>query len=82
MVTKDFMKAVLGGKKALLKMNQVKFCNPPAFYEIGVYDDGVLVGVSEDECQESIIVLYFMAKSISATLEVTLVRLGQELYNV
>ena len=36
MVTKDFMKSVLGGKKALMKMNQVKFCNPPAFDEIGV----------------------------------------------
>lgn len=50
--------------------------NGEAFYEIGVYDDGVLVGVSEDECQESIIVLYFMATSISATLKVTKVRLG------
>ena len=50
--------------------------NGEAFYEIGVYDDGVLVGVSEDECQESIIVLYFMATPISATLQVTKVRLG------
>ena len=35
-ITKDHMKDVLSGKKSFLKMNQVKFCNPPAFDEIGV----------------------------------------------
>ena len=36
MVTKDHLKAVLQGKKKLLKMHQVKFVNPPFFSEIGV----------------------------------------------
>ena len=35
-VTKDHLKNVLSGKKSLLKMKQVNFCNPPAFDEIGV----------------------------------------------
>ena len=34
--TKDLLKAVLAGKKKLLKMKDVNFCNPPAFDEIGV----------------------------------------------
>ena len=36
MVTKDFLKAVLSGKKRLLKMSKVNFCNPPAYDEISV----------------------------------------------
>ena len=36
MVTKDFMKDVLQGKKKLLKMHQVKFINAPLFDEIAV----------------------------------------------
>jgi hypothetical protein len=36
MFTKDHFKAVLAGKKKLLKMSAVKFCNPPAYDEIGV----------------------------------------------
>ena len=36
MVTKDHLKAVLQGKKKFLKMNAVRFCNPPAYDEIGV----------------------------------------------
>ena len=35
-VTKDHLKAVLGGKKKFLKMTKVRFCNPPAYDEIGV----------------------------------------------
>lgn len=35
-ITKDHMKAVLAGQKKFLKMNEVKFCNPPAYDEIGV----------------------------------------------
>ena len=35
-VTKDHLKDVLAGKKSLLKMKDVNFCNPPAFDEIGV----------------------------------------------
>ncbi len=41
-VTKDFLKEVLTGKKKLLKMNDVKFINPPLFDEIAVknlYED-------------------------------------------
>ena len=36
MVTKDFLKMVLREEKDLLKMDEVRFCNPPAFDEIGV----------------------------------------------
>jgi len=36
MVTKDYLKAVLQGKKKFLKMTEVRFCNPPAYDEIGV----------------------------------------------
>ena len=36
MVTKDFLKDVLRKKKALLKMKDVRFCNPPLYDEIGV----------------------------------------------
>ena len=36
----------------------------------------------EEECLESIMVLYYMAKSIEADIEVTLVRWGREEYNV
>ena len=36
MITKDYMKSVLSGAKGFLKMKDVKFCNPPAYDEIGV----------------------------------------------
>jgi len=36
MVTKDFLKEVLQGRKAFLRMDEVKMCNPPAYDEIGV----------------------------------------------
>jgi|AACY02.9.fsa_nt_gi hypothetical protein len=42
MITKDFMKDVLQGKKKLMKMSEVRFINPPLFDEIAVkhlYDD-------------------------------------------
>ena len=35
-VTKDYLKDVLQGRKKLLKMSEVSFCNPPAYDEIGV----------------------------------------------
>ena len=35
-VTKDHLRDVLSGKKSLLKIKDVNFCNPPAFDEIGV----------------------------------------------
>ena len=36
MITKDHLKMVLQGRKKLIKMKDVRFCNPPAFDEIGV----------------------------------------------
>ena len=36
MVTKDFLKEVLQGKKSLMKMHEVRFINPPLFDEIAV----------------------------------------------
>ena len=36
MVTREFLKDVLQGKKKLLKMDEVKFINPPLFDEIAV----------------------------------------------
>ena len=44
MVTKDFLKDVLQGKKKLLKMSEVNFINAPLFDEISVrnlYNDVV-----------------------------------------
>ena len=44
MVTKDFLKDVLQGKKKLLRMSEVRFINPPLFDEIAVkrlYEDVV-----------------------------------------
>ena len=36
MVTSDFLKQVLANKKKLLKMNDVRVCNPPKYDEISV----------------------------------------------
>ena len=36
MITKDHLKDVLQEKKAFLKISEVRFCNAPAFDEIGV----------------------------------------------
>ena len=36
MVTKDHLKAVLSENKKFLKMERVRFCNPPLYDEIGV----------------------------------------------
>ena len=36
MVTKGYLKSVLKEDKDFLKMEEVKFCNVPAFDEIGV----------------------------------------------
>ena len=36
MVTKDYLKEVLQGRKKMLKMNEVRFINPPLFDEIAV----------------------------------------------
>ena len=51
MVTKDFLKDVLQGRKKLYRMSEVRFCNPPLYDEIGVkalYDKVVkLEGMSK-----------------------------------
>ena len=47
-----------------------------------MHDDGELIGVEYDECAQSILVIFHMAKSLGATAEVTLVRLGWVGYNV
>ena len=39
-----------------------------AYYEIGVYDNGDLIGITEEQCIESIMVLYYMARSIEAEI--------------
>lgn len=53
-----------------------------AFYEVGVHDDGDLMGVSIEQIVETMMVLFHMASTLNATLEVVLVRLGYEGYNV
>ena len=53
-----------------------------AFYEIGVHDDGDLVGITQEECGHSILALYHMSNKLGATLEVLQVRLGSYGYNV
>ena len=47
-----------------------------------MHDDGELIGVEYDECAQSILVLYHMAKSLAASIEITKVRLGWVGYNV
>lgn len=42
-----------------------------ALYEIGVSDDGTLVGLPEDEMEESILTLRVMAASLGCVVEVT-----------
>lgn len=53
-----------------------------AFYEVGVHDNGEMIGIDFDECFETILVLYHMSKQLNATLEVMLVRLGTVGYSV
>ena len=53
-----------------------------AFYELGVHDNGELVGIEVEECCHSILALFHMSKNLGAKLEVTKVRLGQEWYSV
>ena len=47
-----------------------------------MHDNGELIGITYEECECSLLVLFHMAKSIKAEIEVTLVRLGIEGYNV
>ena len=36
MITTDFLKQILRGDKQLLKMSEVRYCNPPRYDEISV----------------------------------------------
>ena len=53
-----------------------------AFYEIGVHDNGQVVGIEQEEIFETMLVLFHIATQLEATLEVCLVRLGPEGYSV
>jgi len=39
-----------------------------AFYEIGVHDNGERIGISYEECAETLLVLFHMAQSLEAEL--------------
>jgi len=52
-----------------------------AYYEIGVHDNGELIGIDMSECCHSILALFHMSKTLGAKLIVTKVRLGQLLYS-
>lgn len=47
-----------------------------AFYQIGVEDNGVVTGISDEEIFETLIVLFYMANSLGATLKMQKVRIG------
>ena len=53
-----------------------------AYYEIGVHDNGQLVGIEQEEVFETMLVLFHIAAQLEATLEVCEVRLGPEGYSV
>ena len=45
-----------------------------AFYEIGVHDNGKLVGIEREQVFETMLYLFHMAQELSATLSINLVR--------
>lgn len=49
-----------------------------AFYEVGVHDNGQVIGIEQEEIFETMLVLFHIATEIEATLEVCQVRLGPE----
>lgn len=53
-----------------------------AFYEIGVHDNGELIGIEYEEVVYTMVALFHMASMLEAELEVMKVRLGWEGYNV
>lgn len=53
-----------------------------AFYEVGVHDNGELIGISYEDCAETVLVLFHISNVLQAKLEVLLVRLGIEGYSV
>ena len=53
-----------------------------AYYEIGVHDNGEMIGIEYEDAVNTILVLFYMAGTIEAKLEIELVRIGFEGYNV
>jgi hypothetical protein len=53
-----------------------------AYYEIGVHDNGELIGIEYEEAVYTMLALFHMSKILEAELEVMLVRLGSYGYNV
>jgi len=53
-----------------------------AYYEIGVHDNGELIGIEYEEAVYTMLALFHMSKMLEAELEVMLVRLGSYGYNV
>ena len=53
-----------------------------AYYEIGVHDNGEMIGIEYEDCVNTIVVIFYMAQTLEAKLDVELVRLGYEGYNV
>ena len=49
-----------------------------AFYQVGICDNGTMVGIGQEDILESLIVLFHIASQLEATLEVNEVRLGQD----
>ena len=52
-----------------------------AFYEVGVHDNGKVLGIEQEDVLETMIVLFHIATELKATLEVCQVRLGPEGYS-
>ena len=53
-----------------------------AFYELGVHDNGEVVGIEQEEIFESVLVLFHISSQIEAALDITKVRLGPDGYSV
>lgn len=53
-----------------------------AFYEIGVHDNGKMIGIEQEEILETMIVLFHICTQLEAKLEICKVRLGTRGYSV
>ena len=47
-----------------------------------MHDNGELIGITYEECAETLLVLFYISTFLQAKLQVTLVRLGYEGYSV
>lgn len=76
----------LDTKKVIKRTTQMAFRltegRGEAFYEIGVHDNGQVIGIEQEEIFETMLVLFHIATQLEATLEVCLVRLGPEGYSI